>query len=89
LEDFDVLPFFSLPIFILQPSIAITGFPAARLNVLRENGVDPADLVVSESEVTTGFPDSILAKDEEATAELKTHTPKPAQSPPRLASQCA
>jgi type II restriction/modification system DNA methylase subunit YeeA len=47
---------------------------AARLNGLRENWLNPADLVVREPEVVPGYPERILPKDEEAAKELKKRT---------------
>lgn len=47
---------------------------AARLNELRENWLNPADLVVREPEVVAGYPDRILPKDEDAAKILKTRT---------------
>ncbi len=47
---------------------------AARLNELRENWLNPADLVVRVAEVVAGYPDRILPKDEEAAAALKKRT---------------
>ena len=47
---------------------------AARLNELRENWLNPPDLVVREPEVVPGYPDRILPKDEEAAKELKKRT---------------
>lgn len=47
---------------------------AARLNELRENWLNPADLVVREPEVVPGYPDRILPKDEEAAKALKKRT---------------
>lgn len=47
---------------------------AARLNDLRENWLNPADLVVREPEVVPGYPDRILPKDEEAAKELRKRT---------------
>jgi type II restriction/modification system DNA methylase subunit YeeA len=47
---------------------------AARLNELRENWLNPADLVVREPEVVPGYPDRILPKDEAAARELKKRT---------------
>ena len=47
---------------------------AARLNELRENWLNPLDLVVREPEVVPGYPDRILPKDEEAAKELKKRT---------------
>jgi len=47
---------------------------AARLNELRENWLNPPDLVVREPEVVSGYPDRILPKDEDAAKELKKRT---------------
>lgn len=47
---------------------------AARLNVLRENWLNPADLVQRVPEVVPGYPDRILPKDEAAERELKKRT---------------
>lgn len=47
---------------------------AARLDELRENWLNPADLVVREPEVVFGYPDRVLPKDEEAAKELKKRT---------------
>lgn len=47
---------------------------AARLNELRENWLNPADLIVREPEVVPGYPDRILPKDEAAAKELKKRT---------------
>lgn len=47
---------------------------AARLNELRESWLNPADLVVREPEVVSGYPDRILPKDENAARELKKRT---------------
>jgi len=47
---------------------------AARLNELRENWLNPADLIVRQPEVVPGYPDRILPKDEEATKGLKKRT---------------
>ena len=47
---------------------------AARLNELRENRLNPADLVVREPEVVPGYPDRILPRDADAAKELKKHT---------------
>ena len=47
---------------------------AARLNELRENWLNPPDLVVREPEVVPGYPDRILPRDEEAAMELKKRT---------------
>ncbi len=47
---------------------------AARLNDIRENWLNPADLIVRKPEVVSGNPDRILPKDEEAAIELKKRT---------------
>jgi type II restriction/modification system DNA methylase subunit YeeA len=47
---------------------------AARLNELRENWLNPADLVDRVPEVVEGYPDRILPKDEVAAEELKKRT---------------
>lgn len=52
-------------------SIAAT---AARLNELRENWLNPADLVNRVPEVVPGYPERLLPKDEVAAKELKKRT---------------
>ena len=47
---------------------------AARLNELRENWLNPADLVRREPEVVRGYPDRLLPRDPAAAAELKKRT---------------
>jgi type II restriction/modification system DNA methylase subunit YeeA len=47
---------------------------AARLNELRENWLNPADLVVRVPEVVPGYPDRILPKDDAAAKELAKRT---------------
>ncbi|WP_181449477.1 class I SAM-dependent DNA methyltransferase [Azospirillum thermophilum] len=47
---------------------------AKRLNELRENWLNPPDLVKTEREVVPGFPDRLLPRDEAAAAILKTRT---------------
>lgn len=47
---------------------------AARLNELRENWLNPADLVTRVPEVVAGYPDRILPKDDAAAKELKKRT---------------
>lgn len=47
---------------------------AARLNELRENWLNPPDLVRREPEVVEGYPDRILPVDEAAAKELKKRT---------------
>ena len=52
---------------------AIAG-AAARLNELRENWLNPPDLVERVPEVVPGYPDRVLPKDEAAAKELKKRT---------------
>ena len=47
---------------------------AKRLNELRENWLNPSDLVVRVPEVVPGYPERVLPKDEEAAKELKKRT---------------
>lgn len=47
---------------------------ATRINELRENWLNPPDLVVREPEVVQGYPNRILPKDEQAAKELKKRT---------------
>jgi type II restriction/modification system DNA methylase subunit YeeA len=47
---------------------------AAHLNELRENWLNPADLVIRVPEVVPGYPDRIVPKDDEAAKVLKTRT---------------
>jgi len=47
---------------------------AARLSELRENWLNPSDLVERVPEVVEGYPDRILPKDEAAAKELKKRT---------------
>lgn len=47
---------------------------ARRLNELRENWLNPSDLVQRVPEVVPGYPDRILPKDDEAAKELKKRT---------------
>ncbi len=57
-----------------DPRAQAIAVAAARLNELRENWLNPADLVVREPEVVPGYPDRILPKDEEAAKELRKRT---------------
>jgi len=54
-------------------AVAIAG-AAARLNELRENWLNPADLVRREREVVPGYPDRILPVNEAAAKELAKRT---------------
>lgn len=64
------------------PAAAYAGNPravkittaAARLNELRENWLNPADLVDRVPEVVPGYPDRLLPKDDAAAKELKKRT---------------
>lgn len=47
---------------------------AARLNELRENWLNPADLVVREPEVVPGYPERILPRDDASAKELSKRT---------------
>jgi type II restriction/modification system DNA methylase subunit YeeA len=47
---------------------------AARLNELRENWLNPPDLVDRVPEVVSGYPDRILPKDDKAAKDLKKRT---------------
>jgi type II restriction/modification system DNA methylase subunit YeeA len=60
--------------FAADPRAQKIAAAAARLSELRENWLNPADLVVREREVVPGFPDRTLPKDEEAAKELKKRT---------------
>lgn len=57
-----------------DPRANAIGGAAARLNELRENWLNPADLVERVPEVVTGYPDRILPKDEAAAKELRKRT---------------
>ena len=57
-----------------DPRAQAIAVAAGRLNELRENWLNPADLVVREPEVVAGYPERILPKDEEAAKELKKRT---------------
>lgn len=54
---------------------------AARLNELRENWLNPADLVDRVPEVVAGYPDRILPKNDAAAKELK-NAPSPTSTTP-------
>lgn len=57
-----------------DPRAQAIAVAAARLNELRENWLNPPDLVVREPEVVPGYPDRILPKDEAAAKELAKRT---------------
>jgi type II restriction/modification system DNA methylase subunit YeeA len=62
------------PDYAADPRAIKIAAAAARLNELRENWLNPADLVVREPEVVAGYPDRILPRDEDAAKTLKTRT---------------
>ncbi|WP_420380730.1 class I SAM-dependent DNA methyltransferase [Marivita sp.] len=57
-----------------DPSAIKIAAAAQRLNELRENWLNPADLVDRVPEVVPGYPDRILPKNEAAAKELKKRT---------------
>ena len=57
-----------------NPHAIAIGGAAAELNRLRENWLNPSDLVRIEAEVVPGYPDRILPVDAAAAAELKKRT---------------
>lgn len=57
-----------------DPRAAAIAAAAARLNTLRENWLNPDDLVERVPEVVPGYPDRILPRDEAAAKELKKRT---------------
>ncbi len=57
-----------------DPRAQAIAVAAARLNELRENWLNPADLVVRVPEVVPGYPDRILPKDEAAANLLAKRT---------------
>lgn len=57
-----------------EPRAANIAAAAKRLDELRENWLNPPDLVRREAEVVPGFPDRILAIDDDASAILKKRT---------------
>jgi type II restriction/modification system DNA methylase subunit YeeA len=57
-----------------DPRAQAIAVAAARLNELRENWLNPPDLVRREPEVVEGYPDRILPVDEAAAKELKKRT---------------
>jgi type II restriction/modification system DNA methylase subunit YeeA len=57
-----------------DPRAQAIAVAAARLNELRENWLNPPDLVQRVPEVVPGYPDRILPKDDKAAAILKTRT---------------
>ncbi|MBL9046918.1 MAG: class I SAM-dependent DNA methyltransferase [Tabrizicola sp.] len=57
-----------------DPRAQAIALAAARLNELRENWLNPPDLVIRVPEVVPGYPDRILPKDAAAEAILKKRT---------------
>jgi type II restriction/modification system DNA methylase subunit YeeA len=57
-----------------DPRAIAIGLAAARLNELRENWLNPSDLVIRVPEVVAGYPDRILPKDDKAAGVLKART---------------
>ncbi|CDX60248.1 putative DNA methyltransferase yeeA [Mesorhizobium plurifarium] len=57
-----------------EPRAKAVADAARRLNELRENWLNPADLVRQESEVVPGFPDRVLPVSEAAAKELAKRT---------------
>ena len=57
-----------------DPRAVAIAVAAARLNDLRENWLNPPDLIRRVPEVVAGYPDRLLPVDDEAAATLKTRT---------------
>ncbi len=60
--------------YIEKPNAKAIAAAATRLNELRENWLNPEDLVANKPEVVPGYPDRILPIDEAAAKELKKRT---------------
>lgn len=60
--------------YIEDPHSQTIAVASARLNELRENWLNPPDLVVREREVVPGYPDRVLPKDEAAAMGLARRT---------------
>jgi type II restriction/modification system DNA methylase subunit YeeA len=60
--------------YALDPRASAIGDAAKRLNGLRENWLNPADLVRREPEVVPGYPDRVLPVDDKAADILRTRT---------------
>ncbi|SDQ14970.1 DNA methyltransferase [Pseudovibrio sp. Tun.PSC04-5.I4] len=60
--------------YVADPRAVKIAAAAARLNELRENWLNPADLVDRVAEVVPGYPDRIAPKDGAAAKELKKRT---------------
>ncbi|MEK7457224.1 MAG: DNA methyltransferase [Pseudomonadota bacterium] len=70
----DLTPDIPASDYAADPRAQAVAAAAARLNELRENWLNPDDLIQREPEVVPGYPDRILPKDEEAAKELKKRT---------------
>jgi type II restriction/modification system DNA methylase subunit YeeA len=57
-----------------EPRAIAIADAAKRLNELRENWLNPSDLVRREPEIVPGYPDRVLPVSDEAAAELKKRT---------------
>lgn len=57
-----------------DPRAQAIAVAAARLNELRENWLNPEDLIIRTPEVVPGYPDRILPRDAAAAVELKKRT---------------
>lgn len=62
------------PSYADDPRAQTIAAAAAELNRLRENWLNPPDLVRVEPEVVPGYPDRVLPRDAAAAAELKKRT---------------
>lgn len=60
--------------YVTDPRAIAIAAAAARLNELRDNWLNPADLVLRVPEVVAGYPDRILPKNEAAAKELAKRT---------------
>ncbi|WP_210257628.1 class I SAM-dependent DNA methyltransferase [Xanthobacter sp. SG618] len=70
----DLTPNIPAVAYEVDPRAIAIAKSAARLNELRENWLNPADLVRREPEVVPGYPDRILPVNPEAERELKKRT---------------
>jgi type II restriction/modification system DNA methylase subunit YeeA len=61
-------------VYAIDPRAQRIAAVAKRLNELREKWLNPAELVVRVPEVVPGYPDRILARNEECAEELKKRT---------------
>jgi type II restriction/modification system DNA methylase subunit YeeA len=70
----DLTPNIPAADYAADPRAQAIAAAAARLNALRENWLNPADLVKRVPEVVPGYPDRILPIDDAAAAVLKKRT---------------